>query len=92
MELLGCTIEEFRKHLSDQFVEGMTWENHGVYTLDNPEKWHIDHIIPCASFNLVLEEEQKKCFHYTNMQPLWGLQNIQKSAKLDWVKENALLI
>jgi hypothetical protein len=74
-ELLGCTIQEAREHLEKQFKEGMTWENHGKYG------WHIDHIIPCASFDLTDPEQQKKCFHYTNLQPLWAKENISKGCK-----------
>jgi DNA/RNA endonuclease G (NUC1) len=48
----------------------MTWENYG--------KWHIDHIKPCANFNLSNDDEQKLCFHYTNMQPLWAIDNQRK--------------
>ena len=51
----------------------MSWGNYG--------KWHVDHIRPCASFNLVNEEEQKKCFHYTNLQPLWAKDNLSKGSK-----------
>ena len=43
----------------------MTWENYGKY-------WHIDHIVPCYYFDLLKEEEQKRCFHYTNLQPLFA--------------------
>lgn len=73
-KLLGCTYEEFRNHLASQFIEGMSWDNYG--------EWHIDHINPCASYNLLDPEEQKKCFHYTNMQPLWAIDNIRKSNKI----------
>ena len=76
LELLGCSWQEARDHIQSQFKEGMTWENHGFYG------WHIDHIIPCASFDLFDPEQQKKCFHYTNLQPLWGHENISKGAKL----------
>jgi len=62
IELLGCSVSFLKGYLEAKFKEGMTWENHG--------EWHIDHIKPCASFNLLDEEEQKKCFHYTNLQPL----------------------
>lgn len=77
-ELLGCDIDFFKKHLESMFKDGMTWDNHGC------DGWHIDHIIPCASFDLSDPEEQKKCFHYTNLQPLWAHENILKSDKLDW--------
>lgn len=75
-ELLGCTIKEVRTHLEKQFTEGMSWDTHGV------KGWHIDHIIPCASFDLTDIEQQKKCFHYTNLQPLWWIDNIKKGAKI----------
>ena len=78
LELLGCTVEQLQSFLEAEFTEGMTWENYG--------EWHIDHILPCASFNLEDPEEQKKCFHWTNLQPLWAKDNIIKSDRLDWVK------
>lgn len=52
----------------------MTWENHG--------KWHMDHIKPCSSFDLTDPEEQKLCNHYSNLQPLWDYENLQKRDKL----------
>lgn len=76
INLLGGTISETRKYIEKQFKEGMTWENYGRST------WHIDHIIPCASFDLTDPEQQKKCFHYTNLQPLWAKENISKGAKI----------
>lgn len=78
IELLGCTIEEARQHIEQQFTEGMTWDNHGI----GDDKWHIDHIIPCASFDLTDKEQQKLCFHYTNLQPLWQPDNLKKSDKI----------
>ena len=51
-EVLGCSWEFFKSHIESSFTEEMTWDNHG--------EWHIDHILPCASFNLINEEEQKK--------------------------------
>lgn len=73
MNLIGCTVEQLRTFLEADFEEGMTLENYG--------EWHIDHIRPCASFNLEDPEEQKKCFHWTNLQPLWALDNIKKGDK-----------
>ena len=74
MELLGCSVQHVKDHLESQFTEGMTWENQG--------EWHIDHIRPCASFDLTDPEEQKKCFHWTNLQPLWAQDNLRKGAKI----------
>ena len=44
-------------------------------------KIHIDHIIPISYFDLEKIEEQQKCFHYTNLQPLWAEENIRKNRK-----------
>lgn len=71
--LIGCTIDALKYWLAYQFEEGMNWNNYG--------KWHIDHVVPCASFNLEDLEEQKKCFHWTNLQPLWAKDNLSKGAK-----------
>jgi hypothetical protein len=79
--LLGCTVDEFKRHIESRFTEGMTWENHGIYKANDVPKWHFDHIVPCCSFDLTDIEQQKKCFHYTNIQPLWGFDNIKKGGK-----------
>jgi len=76
-ELLGCSIENFIKHIESQFKDGMTWENYGR------NGWHIDHIVPCNLFDLTQEYQQKSCFNYQNMQPLWEHDNISKSDKLE---------
>jgi len=67
-EYIGCTKSELVKHLEDQFVEGMTWDNYG--------EWHIDHIIPLSS--ATSEKQIYKLCHYTNLQPLWASDNIKK--------------
>lgn len=74
-ELLGCSIEECRQHIEQQFTPKMNWKNHGKY-------WEIDHIKPCASFDLTDIEQQKQCFYYTNLQPLTKKANRTKSNKL----------
>lgn len=74
--LLGMTWKELKIYLEKKFKEGMTWENYGFYG------WHADHIIPLSSFDLTKDEEQKKAFHYTNLQPLWAKENLQKHAKV----------
>ena len=76
-ELLGCTVPEFKDWIASQFSEGMSWDNYGLTT------WHIDHVRPCASFDLTDPEQQRKCFHYTNQQPLWAEDNMRKSDKWD---------
>lgn len=72
--IVGCTPTELKIHLEKQFTEGMCWENHGFYG------WHIDHIIPLSSAKT--EEELFKLFHFTNLQPLWGLENMKKGSKI----------
>jgi hypothetical protein len=76
IELLGCNISEYRIYLESKFTEGMNWENYGR------KGWHIDHIIPCDSFNLSDIEQQKQCFHYTNTQPLWWFDNLKKHTSI----------
>ena len=79
MELLGCTREEFWTHIEKSFYdckitgEKMTRFNHG--------KWHFDHIIACAKFNLIYSEQQRICFNWKNYQPLWALDNMIKGAR-----------
>jgi hypothetical protein len=69
---LGCSIPELKLYLESKFQEGMSWDNYGYWG------WHIDHIIPLASFNLSNREEFLKVCHYTNLQPLWGKENLKK--------------
>lgn len=75
LNLLGCTPEQLTDHLASQFTEGMTWDNYG--------EWHVDHIRPCASFDLLDPEQQRQCFHFTNLQPLWAVDNLRKGASYD---------
>jgi hypothetical protein len=76
MKLVGCTAEQLKQHIEKQFKPGMSWEQRNSF--------HIDHIIPCASFDLTKLSQQKKCFHYTNLQPLYPIENIKKGAKLNY--------
>ena len=74
LKLTGCSLEELRKHLENKFEDGMSWDNYGV--------WHVDHIIPCANFDFSDPKQQKICFHYTNLQPMWGEDNMKKGSRL----------
>ena len=71
-QIIGCSYEEFKKHLERQFTIGMTWENYG--------KWHLDHIYPVSLAKD--EDDLMKLNHYTNFQPLWALENIKKRNKV----------
>ena len=72
---MGCTVQELRVHLESQFKDGMTWENHGVFG------WHIDHKKPLAMFNLANRESFLQACHYTNLQPLWWVDNVKKGSR-----------
>lgn len=71
-QLLGASFDFVKQHIENKFQEGMNWENYG--------KWHVDHIIPLASAKD--EKELKKLFHYTNLQPLWALDNLLKGKNI----------
>ena len=74
MDLVGCTAQELVAHMEAQFLPGMAWENRG--------EWHVDHIRPCSSFDFSDPEQQRACFHYSNLQPLWAVDNQRKGARL----------
>lgn len=76
LDLIGCSISELKIHLEKQFKPGMSWANH------SKDGWHIDHIKPCSSFDFKDPEQQKKCFHFSNLQPLWQKDNLKKSNKI----------
>lgn len=77
LEYLGCTAEYLRAHLESRFAEDMSWDNYGKFG------WHIDHIIPCAAFDLAREDHQMVCFNYRNLQPLWSKDNLSKGDTVD---------
>lgn len=74
LQLLGCDITFLKKYIESKFTEGMSWDNYG--------EWHIDHIIPCYKFDLSDPEQQKICFNYKNLQPLWAKDNLRKGNKV----------
>ena len=76
INLLGCDIPQVKAHIESLWLPGMTWDNW------SRTGWHIDHIRPCASFDLTDPEQQRQCFHYTNLQPLWAADNLRKGAKV----------
>lgn len=74
-KLIGCTLDEFRLHIEKQFTPKMSWKNYGKY-------WHLDHIVPCAKFDLTRHEQKKICFHYTNYRPLCARKNMSDGARI----------
>ncbi len=72
IQLLGCSVEEFKLHIELQFQPGMTWDN---WKLDG---WHIDHIKPIKNFNLEDPKQLAEVCHYTNMRPLWAKDNLAR--------------
>ena len=77
MELIGCTTEELWLHIESLFETGMTRENNG----NGAGFWHLDHVKACANFDLSDPKQQRVCFHYTNLQPLWYEDNLKKGTK-----------
>lgn len=71
---LGCSIEFLKSHLESKFFPGMSWDNWGY----GDDKWNIDHILPLSGFNLLDPIQFKQAVHYTNLQPLWQVDNIKK--------------
>lgn len=76
LDLLGCNIEELKIHFEAQFTKDMNWDNYGL------NGWEIDHRIPCASYDLSNKKQQKVCFHYSNLQPMWAEENRSKADKI----------
>lgn len=74
---LGCSIDIFKNYLESKFKKGMTWKNWGK------NGWHIDHIRPLKSFDLLNKEEFLQAVNYKNLQPLWAKENMQKGKKYD---------
>ncbi len=76
-QILGCSFEEFKLYIENQFEAWMNWNNHGIYTGNYDETWQLDHIIPISS--ALSEEEVMKLNHYSNFQPLCSKKNNEKS-------------
>lgn len=74
-ELISCSSAQLRVHIESQFKPGMSWRNHGL--------WHIDHIRPFSLFDMNCEKEVKAANHYTNLQPLWAVENLRKGSKYE---------
>ncbi len=74
LNLVGCSKEDLKKRIERQFKKGMSWDNYG--------EWQIDHKIPCKKFDFTNEQDQKDCFHYSNLQPMWRSENASKQDRI----------
>ena len=70
--LVGCPVGFLRSYIEGKFEKGMTWDNYGA--------WHVDHIRPCASFDLSDKEQVLQCFNWRNLQPMWASENSSKGS------------
>ena len=73
LDMIGCSVDELKSHIESLFTEGMSWDNWGF------RGWHIDHIKPLSKAKDI--DEMYELCHYTNLQPLWWLDNLTKSNK-----------
>lgn len=71
--LVGCSIQELHNYIESKFTSDMTWDNYGV------GGWELDHIIPCSYWDLTDEVQQRECFNFSNLQPMWAAENRRKS-------------
>ncbi len=74
MDYVGCSASDLMLFLQAQFTKGMAWNNYG--------EWEIDHRIPCSSFDLTNPDHIRRCFHFSNLQPLWKVENRIKQDKI----------
>lgn len=71
--MVGCSVEFLRRYIEGKFEAGMSWDNYG--------EWHVDHIRPCASFDLRDKEQMLECFNWRNLRPMWAAENMSKGSK-----------
>lgn len=76
LQMIGCSIDFLKAHIESKFTKRMSWANYGPY-------WHLDHVVPCAEFDLTKPEEQRRCFHFSNLQPLEAKKNWSKHARFN---------
>ena len=88
IELLGCSIEKLREHLERQWLPGMSWQNFGrCHAAEESRTWQIDHVYPLSKFDLTDEGQMRVACHWTNLAPLWAVDNRRKWNKTVGGKE-----
>jgi hypothetical protein len=83
-DIIGCDWEALRAHLAAGFTPGMSWDNYGQYG------WHIDHIKPLANYDMADPAQVRQAWHYSNLQPLWWTDNLEKSNMMYPHQETAM--
>lgn len=80
MGLIGCSIETLKEHLQRTAISN----GYLMFDINNysTNDYHMDHITPCAKFDLSIPEEQERCFHYTNLQILSAKENLIKGDRV----------
>jgi len=73
--IVGCSKPALIAHIEAQFLPGMSWGNYGR------DGWELDHIRPCATFDLTDLKQQSECFRFTNLRPLWRIDNQRRPRK-----------
>lgn len=72
-ELLGVSdVDELWRIMQPKLLTNMTEDNYGG-------GWHLDHIFPVSAFDLSQLCHRQRCFHVTNLKPLWAADNLEKS-------------
>lgn len=82
---LGCDLATFIRYIEGLWQPGMSWETYGAYRRGGERRWHIDHIRPCATFDLTDDAECMKAFNWLNCQPMWAVDNMAKGAYDGWL-------
>jgi hypothetical protein len=79
VQILGCTIEEFKLHIEKQFEPWMNWENKSKATFELEKTWNLDHIISLGNARTI--EEKILLNHYTNLRPLDAIINCREGCR-----------
>jgi len=74
-DIIACSPKGLVSHIQSKFTPEMNWSNYGTY-------WHMDHVIPCAAFDMQIKSHMHWCWHYLNLQPLTAEDNMKKNDAL----------
>ena len=75
-DLLGCSHSFLKLGIESQLYGETTLKNYG-------NVWFLDHSLAVATFNLLDENDMKKCFSWVNLRPMYVKDTIIKGDKID---------